>query len=145
MLAQSRQQGLLVDDDQSTREMISILLRPLGLSLVTLETGYEALPLIRPGRFDLYIVDVWLPGMSGFTLSQKIKSIDPATRILFYSGAGTLADIERAQKTGADGYVIKPDIVGLVSTVQELLCKGDFSYRGFRSNPDCMRTAAAVS
>ncbi len=145
MLRQSRQQGLLIDDDESTREMMTLLLKPLGLSLVAVETANEALPLIRRARFDLYITDVWLPGIDGFTLCQRIRTIDSATGILFYSGASTAADIEHARTAGADAYVIKPDIAGLISKVKELLMKSDRKYRVPAINPDYVHTAAAVS
>ena len=74
--------------------------------------------------------------------------VDPEARILFYTGAARPADIERAKLAGADAYVIKPDIEGLISRGQELLKKNGPRYSG-RAVPfdraDYVSLAAGVS
>lgn len=123
MLRDSRPQALLVDDDESTCEMMRFLLRPLGLLVITPTTSNQALRLINSQRFDLYILDVWLPKVDGFALCQEIRNRDRSARILFYSGATTREDISRAYAAGADAYVVKPAISELVSRVEQLLEK----------------------
>ena len=123
MLNQSRQVTLLVDDDESTREMLRLLLRPFDLHLITAQTSSRALALIKSERFDLYILDVWLPFVNGFALCKAIRCVDRSARILFYSGAAMPEDIRRGYAAGADAYVVKPDITGLVSCVEQLLTK----------------------
>jgi two-component system OmpR family response regulator len=145
MLTRSRQQILIVEDDDNTREMMSFLLKPLGASLVPVQTAHQALQLVKSRRFDLYIVDCWLPQIDGFALCKRIRDVDPLGRILFYSGAATRADIARAKFAGADAYVIKPDIEGLISRVEALLQKAGLPSCVPSNTSNNPRMAAAIS
>ena len=68
----------------------------------------EALELIARGRFDLYLLDNWLPGGSGVELCREIRRSDPSTPIVFYSGAGLDFEREEALAAGAQAYLVKP-------------------------------------
>ena len=143
-----RPQILVVEDDESTREMMSFLLKPLGSSMLSVQTAHQALQLVKSRRFDLYILDGWLPQIDGYALCKRIRMVDPVGRILFYSGAARSADIERAKLAGADAYVIKPDIEGLISRVQELVKKSGPRYSQCvvpSHKPDYVFIAARVS
>lgn len=113
---------LCVDDDEDTREMLCALLGLVGCEAFTAATAPEALDRIARGRFDLYLLDNWLPGGSGVELCRKIRETDPSTPVVFYSGAGRDSEREEALAAGAQAYLVKPADAGLlVETVRRLL------------------------
>ena len=113
---------LCVEDDEDTCTMLRDLLGLIDCEVTTAATAAEALELIARGRFDLYLLDNWLPGGSGVGLCREIRRSDPSTPILFYSGAGLDSEREEALAAGAQAYLVKPgDVALLVETVRRLL------------------------
>jgi len=105
--------------------MISSLLGLIGCVVVSANTAGEALELIKDGRFDLYLLDNWLPGGSGVEVCRRIRESGDVTPVLFYSGAGSNNDRREALEAGAQAYLVKPNDVGvLVETVRRLLERG---------------------
>ena len=82
------------------------------------ETGTEALSLAKNEHFDLFLVDNWLPGLSGPELTRDIREFNQTTPILFYSGAAYEYDKQAAFDAGAQGYLIKP--IGIERLVEEI-------------------------
>ena len=75
-------------------------------------------------RFDLYLVDNWMPGLSGTELTEKLRQFDLKTPVLFYSGAAYETDREAARVSGAQGYLVKPaDGDQLVAEVTRLIAE----------------------
>ena len=70
---------LIVDDERHNRELLEIMLKPEGFLLLSAASGEEALALIARQPPDLILLDVMMPGMSGYDVAGKIKS-DPATK-----------------------------------------------------------------
>jgi CheY-like chemotaxis protein len=113
---------LCVDDDEDTCTMLSGLLGLVGCRTTTAGTAAEALELIACERFDLYLLDNWLPGGSGVELCREIRRSDPSTPIVFYSGAELDSEREEALAAGAQTYLVKPgDAAALVETIRRLL------------------------
>lgn len=113
---------LCVDDDEDTCAMLCGLLGLIDCRVTTAATAAEALGLIGRGRFDLYLLDNWLPGGSGVELCRKIRRTDPSTPVVFYSGAELDSEREEALAAGAQVYLVKPgDAAALVETVRRLL------------------------
>lgn len=119
--AQSR--VLFVDDDQDACEMLDLLLRPHEIRLTCANSAEEGWPKIKAEKFDLYLLDGWLPKTDGFELCRQIREFDPQTPILFYSGAAYEADKKKAREAGATAYVTKPDIYDLIQTMLALVAK----------------------
>jgi len=117
MLSNPRSRVLCVDDDEDSREMLSTLLRFSRIETKAVGTAAQALSLIQAERFDLYLLDAWLPDLDGFELCRRMRAFDPHTPILFYSGAASDADKKRGIEAGADAYVTKPDVDGLLGSV----------------------------
>src|SRR6267154_1655752 len=99
---------LCTEDDADTREIINLILSNAGYKVICVGESEEALQLARSEFFALYLVDSWLPGLSGIELTQKIREFNQTTPILFFSGAAYEADRESAFQAGAQGYLIKP-------------------------------------
>lgn len=102
--------------------MLSGLLGLIDCEAVTAATSAEALGLIARRRFDLYLLDNWMPGGSGVELCREIRRSDPSTPVIFYTGAGLESERQEALAAGAHAYLLKPgDIALLIETVERLL------------------------
>jgi len=111
---------LCVEDDLDTCEILQILLREYDLVIATkLE---DAHPLIDHQKFDLYMLDNWLPDGSGVELCQTIRARHPGSPIIFTSAVGMKKDLDEAAAAGADRYLLKPcEPDALVKVVKELI------------------------
>jgi DNA-binding response OmpR family regulator len=112
---------LCVDDDQDTRTLLQHLLEYSELEAVTVQDTREALLLIEQEQFSLYIIDGQLPGVSGLGLCEQIRRRDRETPIIIFSGHAFTSDREAGMRAGANVYIVKPDISGVVPAVKRLL------------------------
>ncbi|MFN6962691.1 MAG: response regulator transcription factor [Pyrinomonadaceae bacterium] len=115
---------LVVEDSKDSREMLTELLRTSdpGYIVTAVETAAEALALDKPGRFDLYILDIWLPGMDGISLCRRLRERGRTEPILFFSAMVQPNDKDYVLKAGADEFLIKPrDLDLFLPTVRRLL------------------------
>lgn len=116
-----RKRILCVDDDEDTREMMNVLLGVYGYEPVIASSVSDALESARSGRIDLCILDHWLTELDGVDLCQQIRAFDSHTPIMFYSGAGYVADIQKGLDAGAQAYLVKPDFEHLKPTIDRLI------------------------
>lgn len=121
MLSNPRPRVLCIDDHEDSRVMLIALLGFARIEAEAVETAAQALSLIQTERFDLYLLDGWMPGFDGFELCRQMRAFDPHTPILFFSGVACEADKKRAIEAGANAYVVKPDVHGLIGSVTQLL------------------------
>lgn len=114
----------LVEDEQSLRDMITLNLELEGHTVAQFDDGAAALKAFDgPIHYDLVILDVMLPHVSGFDLCKQIRQ-HSAVPILFLSAKGTTADRVAGLKLGANDYLVKPfDLEELLLKVQ-ILIKG---------------------
>jgi CheY-like chemotaxis protein len=119
----SRSRMLCVDDDEDACEMLSVLMSSYGIDTTCAQSANDAWPLIKEKRFDLYMLDGWLPGIDGFEFCRQIREFDSNTPIVFYSGAAYDVDKQKGIAAGANAYVTKPDVEGLIETVVDLIAK----------------------
>ena len=99
---------LHVEDDQDTRTLVAFILEAEGWEVVSVEDASAGIEHAAAGRFDLYLIDNWIEGGNQNALCLGLRSLDPHTPILFYSGAVFPADVESALASGAQGYLTKP-------------------------------------
>ena len=78
---------LCTEDDVDTRELIDFVLTQYGYDVVCSASNVQAIDLAKTQNFDLYLVDNWMPGLSGTELTEKLRQFDLKTPVLFYSGA----------------------------------------------------------
>jgi two-component system alkaline phosphatase synthesis response regulator PhoP len=113
---------LCTEDDADTREVLRMLLELEGFEVTCAQDSAQAIRLAKAEKFDLYLLDHWMPEMAGDLLCQKLREFDSTIPILFYSGAATEADKARAMASGAQGYVVKPaDPEELTAEIRRLL------------------------
>ncbi len=104
----TRARLLVVDDERSMRELLSIVLRREGYDVTLAENGRNAIDHLERGRFDLLISDIKMPDMSGVDVLRAAKRIDPdivGIMITAFAAADTAIE---AMRIGAHDYLSKP-------------------------------------
>ena len=101
---------LVVDDDETSRELVSTLLGRAGMSTVGAANGEEAMAAARRHAPKLVILDVRLPDISGYEVCRQLRDeFDQQVAIVFVSGERTESfDLAAGLLLGADDYVVKP-------------------------------------
>lgn len=113
---------LCADDNSDTRDLVFLMLRSGGYDVICVGSSAEALDLLKRERFDLIVLDNWMPTTTGTELTHLIREFDKTTPILFYSAAAYKADKQAALDAGAQAYLTKPEgIVNLLDEVDRLI------------------------
>ncbi|HEX4640525.1 MAG TPA: response regulator transcription factor [Chthoniobacterales bacterium] len=117
---------LVVEDDAHIRLGLCEALRAEGYDVVDCRDGAQAGPLIKQHKPDLIILDIMLPGKSGFDLCREIRSGKNRVPILMLSAKGQEIDKVVGLELGADDYVTKPfSLRELLARVQALLRRAE--------------------
>lgn len=100
---------LLVDDEQELVETLAERLKIRGIEAQWATTRDAAMDFLAHENFDLAVLDVKLPGISGIDLHKKIKAKYPDLKFIFMTGHGSQDDYAAGSaETGADYYLLKP-------------------------------------
>ncbi len=99
---------LVVEDDQTTCDVVRAYLESAGHRVVICRTGSEALCLVRQTQPRCLILDVMLPGKDGFDVCAEIRRAGSIVPILFLSARADEADRVGGLRVGADDYLVKP-------------------------------------
>lgn len=116
--------ALIVDDSSTERKILTSYLQEWGITVTIAESGEEALEKLSNNIPDLIILDVVLPGKSGFEVCREIKAGKNTAKIpvIICSTKGSEMDKFWGMKQGADAYIPKPvDKEELFSTVKKLI------------------------
>lgn len=120
---------LMVDDHTIVREGLKRVLEPIAheWSITEAATAFQALQCLRSQHFDLAIVDLSMPGMSGLDLIRRIRSEFPGVAVLVLSMHGEEQYAMRSFKAGASGYVTKDSAsTELVAAVRKVAQGGSY-------------------
>ncbi len=100
---------LIIDDDQSAIDIMSMALSWEGYQIESCLSGAEAKTHLKNNRFDLILLDINLPDISGFELLYLTKKeVSAFTSVIFVSGESTTESVVKGLDQGADDYIIKP-------------------------------------
>jgi two-component system alkaline phosphatase synthesis response regulator PhoP len=99
---------LVADDEQNLLDAVKMNLELEDYEVVTSTNGSDALKKFKDQRFNLVILDVMMPEMSGYEVCEKIRLEDTDTPILFLTAKETGTDKVKGLKSGADDYITKP-------------------------------------
>jgi two-component system, OmpR family, response regulator CpxR len=99
---------LIIDDDTRLTEMLGEYLAPEGLSVTAVASGSAGLREAQTGEHDLIVLDVMLPGLSGFEVLRQLREAGSDTPVLMLTARGDDVDRIVGLEMGADDYLAKP-------------------------------------
>lgn len=99
---------LVIDDEPRIRDACRMVLTSMGFSVETAQDGVEGLNLIEDQHYDILLLDLMMPKMSGFEVLSKVRDIDPDTVVIVITGYATLEHSIEAMKKGAFDFIPKP-------------------------------------
>ena len=128
---------LVAEDDSNIREGLQVTLESEGYSVVLAADGDAAEAAYAAGDFDLVMLDIMMPGRSGYDVCRTVREQDKAMPIIMLTAKAEEIDKVLGLQLGADDYVTKP------FGVRELLARIDAVLRRSRVQPEAAPTATA--
>jgi DNA-binding response OmpR family regulator len=115
-----------VDDDRTTRHVLHKVLSGAGFSTGVARDGVEALAALRTGRYDVLLLDVWMPRMNGLDLLAKLRRRKTRPRVIVMTSDDTPETLLKAVREQAFTYVHKPvESAALLATIRDVLRSPD--------------------
>lgn len=111
---------LLVEDEQKTAEMLKQALESEGIVVSWVTDGQTALEQIGKGKFDLIILDLKLPGMTGDEVLEQIRRDDPYVDVVVYTNYQDPPVMQKLINYGIEGYISKGATADLWETVDRI-------------------------
>jgi CheY-like chemotaxis protein/anti-sigma regulatory factor (Ser/Thr protein kinase) len=117
---------LVVDDDKTTRHVLSTVLKNAGFPTSVAKDGVEALKALGAGHFELLLLDVWMPRMNGLDLLAKLRAVETRPRVIVMTSDDAPETLLKAVREQAFKYVHKPvEAQALLETVRSVLAAPD--------------------
>jgi CheY-like chemotaxis protein/anti-sigma regulatory factor (Ser/Thr protein kinase) len=117
---------LVVDDDPTTRHVMRRVLTGAGFSVSVAKDGLEGLKALKARRFDLLLLDVWMPRVTGLELLARLRSTKARPRVIVMTSDETPQTVLETVREKAFKYVHKPvEALALLQTVREVLAAAD--------------------
>jgi two-component system nitrogen regulation response regulator NtrX len=99
---------LIIDDEEAIRSTLGQILEDEKYDVTLCQSGEEGLTTFAREDFDLVLLDIWLPGMDGMAVLERLKSVSPSTPVIMISGHGTVDTAVKATRLGAYDFMEKP-------------------------------------
>jgi len=99
---------LVIDDELSMREVLSIMLTKENYEVLSAADGEEGIRLVREAQPRVVLVDIRLPGINGLQVLSEIRRMDPQIPVIMVTAISDLKVAREAEKKGAFGYIVKP-------------------------------------
>jgi CheY-like chemotaxis protein/anti-sigma regulatory factor (Ser/Thr protein kinase) len=113
---------LVVDDDRTTRHVLRKVLTSAGFDVTVAKDGVEALKVLRTRRFDLLLLDVWMPRMTGLDLLERLRTRKVRPRVVVMTSDEAPETLLEAVRQQAFKYLHKPIAsIALLQTVRDVL------------------------
>ena len=123
MITKSQPTVFVVDDDEAVRGSLMLLLKSLGLPVVTFASAPDFLAAYRPEQAGCLILDIRMPGMSGLELQHQLNVLGAVIPVIFISGHGDIPMAVEAMQHGAFDFLQKPfrdqDLIDRVQKAME--------------------------
>src|SRR5277367_5498767 len=119
---------LIVEDDKDIVELVNIHVKDIHCNLDKAETGSKGIQLALNKIYDLIILDIMLPDISGMDVCKKLRSLHISSPIMMLTARSEESDKITGLETGADDYLTKPfSIKELVARVKAILRRNDLN------------------
>jgi len=126
---------LIVDDEEMFVDSLAERLRIRDFDVATSSSGEEALEKVRAYNFDVVVLDVSMPGLSGIDTLREIKRIKPLTEVVMLTGKATVETAIEGMKLGALDFLVKP------CDTENLLAKITWAYERKSAQEERIRAA----
>lgn len=133
MTKEDKSKILIVEDEQDIRNLLVFNLEKNDFNVQAADNGEKALSLIRSNNFDLVLLDLMIPGISGFDLTRILKNDDETSEvpIIMLTAKGEEHDIVKGLEIGAADYITKPfSIKVLIARVNKIIQNKNESLKG---------------
>jgi len=115
---------LLADDDAALRRLLCEQLTPHGYELEEAENGAEAIEKLQKTEYNLLLLDITMPVLTGWDVLQFISEKGLTCPVIMLTGMGSLYNVVKSARDGADEYITKPyDVNDLLCAIQRVLKK----------------------
>jgi two-component system, NtrC family, response regulator HydG len=113
---------MIVDDESVVRDSLGKWFANEGYQIKNFANASEALAAVRPGDWDVALLDIKMPGIDGMELQQRLREIDPELSVIMMTGYASVDTAVKALKAGAYDYITKPfDPDDLINTVSHAI------------------------
>ncbi len=126
----SKKKILLLEDDPTLNETVVEYFEDLGYLIDGIEDGLDALDKIYENSYDILLLDVKVPQMSGFDLLKELRNRDIATPAIFITSLNSIDDLSEGYESGCDDYIRKPFALKELLVRVESILKRDFYHNG---------------
>jgi len=99
---------MVIDDEESMCKFMQIMLQKEGYDVITSQSSYQALNLLKQKNYDLVIADLMMPELNGLELLSRVKSLDPDASFIVMTAYASVDTAIEALKKGAYDYLTKP-------------------------------------
>jgi len=113
---------LIVDDEIDLLETLGDIFESKGYNVTMVEDGNKAIELLRKKYFDIILMDLKMPGISGLDSFREVKNLHPSSAIIMMTAGSVREEIKEAMGAGVDAVVDKPfNVKKLVATIESIL------------------------
>ena len=126
-MADTRKRILAVDDDLPALQALKLNLAQRGYDVQTAGSGEDALELIERESYDLFILDVNMPGVNGLEVCKQIRQ-NPKTQntpVIFLTAKGMVGDMLEGKEAGSDLYLVKPVLASKIQNMVAIFLSTD--------------------
>ncbi|HZZ93911.1 MAG TPA: response regulator [Usitatibacter sp.] len=113
---------VIADDNQDAADTLAMVLEAQGFSVSTAYHGREALDLVNRVQPDVAILDIGMPGVSGYDVARALRQAGSVTLLVAVTGWGSAQDVQRASGAGFDHHFTKPADPKLLISLIEARC-----------------------
>jgi DNA-binding response OmpR family regulator len=128
---------LIVDDDAELRANLSEILKNKGYETYEAFSGEEAIKKTETKDFDVILLDLMMPGISGMDVLMELRKVKPKTKIIMITAFATIDNAVEAIKKGASDYISKPfKVAELDATIRQVIEEAKFDMRAEKLDLD---------
>lgn len=121
---------LFVDDEESIASMMRLELPRMGHDATICENGHDAIKALEDNTFDAAIIDLRMPGLSGWEVVEQLRNISPETEFVISTGHGSMDDAIQALRLGAYDFLPKPcRLFEIASVLQRIAEKREMQHK----------------